>query len=102
MAYKFNPLTGTLDYFESGGTSSVPDAYIVENRTLSALEASNKKLTLVNAPPIPAKTTLDIINGTPQFYASDFTVIANELTWDGLGLDLTLDQGDKVRIIYPI
>ena len=102
MPYKFNPFTNELDYYESSKTVDISDGYIVENRILTAQEVIDKKLLLTNSPPVPSKVTLDIVSGTTQEYANDYIVVGQELSWNGLALELTLDTGDKLRIIYPI
>lgn len=101
MAIRLNPFTGKFDLV-GDGVSSVADGYEVENRTITATEASNKFVTLANTPTAPTKVTLDIVSGTPQKYGTDFTVIGNQLSWNGLGLDVTLGEGDDIRIIYPL
>lgn len=103
--FKFNPLTGKLDLVGGSGGSdptTIADKYIVEPRTLTALEAANKEITLDNTPPDPTKVTLDIVSGTSQEYGTDYTVAGDVLSWDGLGLDVTLHEGDKIRVIYPL
>ena len=101
--YTWNPFTGRLDRVGgSGGGGSVPDGYIVEHRDLTMAEATNKELTLANTPPDGTKVSLDIVSGVPQQYGTDYTVTGDTLSWNGLGLDVTLEEGDKVRIIYPI
>lgn len=101
MSFKFNPFTGQLDVVDSasgGGSLN----YIVEHRTITNTESINKELTLANVPPDPTLVTLDIINGTPQRYNDDYIVSGDRLIWNGYALDVTLEQGDKLRIIYPI
>jgi len=99
MSYKFNPFTGNLDYFES---VSVVDGIATEYRTINNLEALNKKLTLGLTPADANKVSLDIISGTTQEYGIDYNVVSDELIWNALGLDLTLEENDKLRIIYPV
>lgn len=99
MSYKFNPFTGNLDYFES---VSVADGIATEYRTINNSEAADKKLTLSFTPAVPEKVSLDIISGTTQEYGTDYNVVSDELIWNALGLDLTLEENDKIRIIYPI
>jgi hypothetical protein len=72
----------------------------VEYRTITAGEASNKELTLIESPKSASEVMLDIISGGPMFYGSDFSVLGLVLTWDGLGLDGLLASGDRVRIVY--
>jgi hypothetical protein len=71
-----------------------------EYRTVTALEATNKQLTLANTPSTSSETHLDVIGGGPQFYGDDFSVSGSTLSWNGLGLDGLLATGDKLRIAY--
>lgn len=100
MSFKFNPLTGKLDLV--GTTTSGGGARTVEYRTLNNTEATNKQLTLGATPADATETTLDIVSGVPQQYAVDFSVSGTTLTWNGLGLDVTLEEGDTIRITYSL
>lgn len=72
----------------------------VEYRTISAGEATAKQITLVNTPVTAGEVCLDVIGVGPQFYGDDFTVSGTTLTWNGLGLDGILANGDKIRVTY--
>ena len=72
----------------------------VEYRTITLAEELAKQLTLIATPAVPNKTIVDIIGGTAQEYAVDFTVSTNILDWNGLGLDGFLVEGNKLRIHY--
>lgn len=73
----------------------------VEYRTITSLEVTNKKLTLIATPALNTNTMLDVCEGGgAQIYGVDFIVNANELDWSGRGLDGVLAAGDKVRINY--
>lgn len=98
MALKFNPFTGTFDLV--GSNSGIDEDVKQEYRTLTALEASNKEIVLLEAPTTPNKTQLDIIGGSSQEYSSDFIVVGNVLSWSGLQLDTTLNEGDRIRVQY--
>lgn len=105
MPFKFNPTTGKLDLVGSGGSgpaNSIASKYIVENRTLTTLEATNMQLTLDNTPPQNLKVSLDIVSGVTQEYGTDYIVNGNILSWSGLALETVLSAGDKLRIIYPL
>lgn len=102
MSFKFNPLTGQLDLVGGSTAADVDSGYIVEPRTITAAEALAKEVTLGNTPPSPNKVTLDIVSGVPQEYGTDYLVTGDKLSWNGLGLDVTLSEGDKIRIIYPL
>jgi hypothetical protein len=45
-------------------------------------------------------TTMTIIFGTSQYYASDFIVYGPYLSWLGSSLDGLLSAGDKIRVSY--
>ena len=66
------------------------DSAILDTRTarLSAmpLDASN--------------VTMNIIQGTSQYYWTDFFVTGNIISWLGKPLELLLDSGDKIRVVY--
>jgi hypothetical protein len=78
--------------------SSVTDN--LEYRELTALEISNKSLTLLNTPLAASLVAVDAIGGGAQDYGIDFTVTGNILSWNGLALDGLLEAGDKLRIKY--
>jgi hypothetical protein len=87
-------------YWRSGAFVTPNVTPRTEYRTLTALEATNKQLTLANTPSTSGETQLDVIGGGPQFYGDDFSVSGSTLSWNGLGLDGLLATGDKLRIAY--
>ena len=102
MPSKFNVETGTIEFYNNTCKSSGGADNFVEYRTITNLEATNKQLTLANTPSDVTKVELDIISGTTQEFGVDYNVIGNDLIWNGLGLDVTLLENDKLRITYPI
>jgi len=104
MGFKFNPLTGNLDVINtSGGTvPSIDSNYYVDIFTLDATQAANKEVTLSTTPSNANKVTLDLIGGTSQFKGTDFDVVGDKVTWNGLSLEAVLAVGDRIRIIYII
>lgn len=86
----------------SSTVSSIDNAYIVEVRILTLAEATAKEITLTQTPTDPAKVTLDLIGGTSQQVGQDFSVSGDVLSWNGLALETVLEEGDKLRIIYPL
>jgi hypothetical protein len=98
VSYKFNPLTGKLDLVGSSGSQS----RIVEERVITLTESNNKTLILNNTPSDPSSVVLDIISGVPQSNGSDFNIVGNSLIWNGFALETTLEQNDKIRIIYTL
>jgi hypothetical protein len=66
---------------------------------LTALDISNKFITLPSTPTNPEKTQLFIIGGTTALYGEDFTVSGNSLSWNGLGLDGLISAGEFIVIL---
>lgn len=97
MPYKFNPFTGTFDEVNDSGTSG---SVKVENRIISAGEATAKQLTLLQTPSPANETVVSVVEGSTQYYGTDFNVSGTTLSWSGLGLDGLLATNDKIVIIY--
>ena len=76
--------------------------FTVEYLGLTALNISEKKVTLGSVPIAPEKTILDVITGVAQKYETDFIIIGGQLSWDGLGLDGKLIEGEQLRVEYFI
>lgn len=89
-------------YSYAGGANApaVTGIYRVEYRTITALEAAAKAITLAYTPLTPTYVLLDLIGGGPTFYGDDFTVSSATLSWNGLSLDGLISTGDKLRITY--
>lgn len=100
MALKFilNPISGNFDYIDTSTASS--GSYNVEKLTLNASDISNKQITLSATPTTASDTRLTVIEGIEQDYSIDFTVSGSTLSWNGLGLESILEDGDKLVIIY--
>ena len=81
---------------------SIADNYVVDVRTLTALEDTNRQMQLTFTPSDPTKVTLDLIGGTSQVRGLDFDIIGDVLTWNGFSLETVLAAGDKIRIIFPL
>lgn len=77
-----------------------PLAHRVEQFTLSAGQIASKSVTLARTPYTASQTRLEVLEGPPQFYTQDFTVSGTTLSWNGLGLDGILVEGDKINVIY--
>jgi hypothetical protein len=73
---------------------------IVEYVTVSAGQEAAKKIILSNTPASASLVMLDIIGGSAQEFNVDYTVVTNELRWNGYALDGLLLQNDRVRIFY--
>ena len=90
-------------YMTDGSSTPLPSpsgVFKVEQRTISAGEATAKQITLVNTPASPSDVMVDVIYGSAQEYSVDFTISGAVLDWNGLGLDGTLSAGDKLRVAY--
>ena len=91
-------------YYIANGTPPPPPTVTgvlkQEVRTITSLEASNKKLTLAQTPASPSDVMLDVVSGGPQAFNVDYTVVSNELRWNGYALDGVLSQSDVLRIVY--
>ncbi len=72
----------------------------VEQRTISAGEATARQITLVNTPASAADVLVDVIHGSAQEYSVDYTITGAVLDWNGLALDGLLAAGDKLRVAY--
>ena len=101
MGYILNPQTGVLE-FVSGSSGGGGGTKRTQYKTLSPAEALAKTITLNDTPSDPDLVTLDVIGGSSQINSFDYQVTGDQLTWNGLGLDLTLETGDRLRIIYEI
>lgn len=71
----------------------------LEERTLTASEIVNKELTL--SYPIAGTTCLvDIVGGSTQQSGIDFLVSGNTISWNALGLEGNVAEGDTLRILF--
>jgi hypothetical protein len=142
MPFRFNPLTGALDYFkntevstETGGTSNgltivdgVVNLNLVSETTTGALSSQDyiefkskkeykmvsdvviltteqintKKIVLSSVPVFPETASLIPTGGVQQVYGEDYTINGQELSWDSMGLDSFLEEGEEIKILYQI
>lgn len=75
-------------------------SYVQDNFTLSPLNLSEKKITLSKTPADPLKVSFVPYRGIEQEPGVDFIVTGNELSWDGLALELLLEVGDRFSVRY--
>jgi hypothetical protein len=90
-------------FYLTSGTPTVPvmtGTFRTEYRTISLGEETAKSLSLAFTPSTPSYVIVDVIGGSAQEFATDFTVSGSVLSWNGLGLDGVLSTGDKLRICY--
>ncbi len=73
---------------------------ITEKFTLTALDITNKTITLANIVATPFKTRLFIAGGPEQQILDDFTVSGNLLGWSGTNLDGVLEVGDELTVTH--
>jgi hypothetical protein len=70
----------------------------VYNYTLLASDIDNKFIDLPFEPFSPSSVRLNIAGGIEQVNGIDFSVTGDVLSWDGLGLDNFLEEGDTLII----
>jgi len=76
-----------------------------ENFELNATDIANKYVDLSEAPGDITKTRLEVIGGIEQDFGTDFTVISDgselkRVSWNGLGLESLLSDGDEIIVSY--
>jgi len=104
IVFTVAPATGTsvYVYYLTNGSpspSGPTGTQNVEYRTITAPEAAAESLTLSATPASASLVMVDVIGGTAQEYAVDYTVSGTTLSWAGLGLT-GLALGDKLRVNY--
>jgi len=70
----------------------------VDEFVLTAQDVANKFVTLSGL--VTSDVAVDIQGGTSQVKASDFLLVGNKISWDGLGLEPYLAIGDNLRVTY--
>lgn len=68
--------------------------------TLTLSDISAKKVVLSHAPLFPEGVLFLPDGGITQRYGVDFTVVSNEIRWNGLELDGFLEEGEIINIVY--
>lgn len=81
-----------------GGSSSTNQ--IVESLIITTEDMTNKYVTLMHTPLVPANVELTVIGGVDQDYDIDYIVVSNRLEWSGYTLDGLLAAGDVLKINY--
>lgn len=74
--------------------------YNVEYVKISPEQAESKTIELAGTPTKPNRTLLDVIGGSAQRYAEDFSVTENILSWEGTTLESLLQENDELRIVW--
>ncbi|MEM4385830.1 MAG: hypothetical protein QXD03_04720 [Candidatus Anstonellales archaeon] len=91
---------GYLQSYVNSTISNNVDETVVDVFTLTSTDISNKYVTLSKSPAYPTKVILEVKGAPSQFYGDDYVVSGSQLSWNGLGLDGLLIEGDKIRAIY--
>jgi hypothetical protein len=87
------------DGFQVGGFRIGSGASVtVFNYTLNSTDIDNKFINLPFQPLSPSSVRLNIVGGIEQVNGVDFTVSGSILSWNGLGLDDFLEEGDTLII----
>ncbi len=74
--------------------------FIVERIPLIQTDIDNKFVTLASTPLIASAVVVTPEGGPMQINGVDFTIVGNQLRWDGLGLDNFLDITDVLVVQY--
>ena len=72
----------------------------VEEFTLDATDIANKSVTLTKTPTLSSKVVVDVPCGVVQVNGVDFVVTSNVVSWDSLGMEVFLEIGDKILVVY--
>jgi len=96
--FKIKRDDGTVETLGSGGGGG--NTTVVQYFTLDAGQIAAASVTLTYSPSPANQTAFDIISNGPQFYADDFTVSGNVLSWAGKPIDGVLSVGDRIRVQY--
>lgn len=86
-----------------GPAGSLENYYATtQSFTLTAQDITDKKVTLNQ---IPANNSISLMpdGGASQRIGVDFDVVnSNEVSWNGLGLDGFLEEGETIYVTYQI
>ena len=74
--------------------------YLFQEFTLNGADITNKFVTLPSIPTAPALSVLTNLQGLQQEYGVDYTIVGNQLRWNGLGLDGFFVSGNKFTVQY--
>jgi hypothetical protein len=94
-------LKGSLDVWGNYFRNGLPfgGTLKIEYRSLTALEITNKALTLEQTP-LNDEIAIDPYGGVAFFPILDFSISGDQVSWDGLGLDGLLEENDLLRLVY--
>lgn len=109
---RYSTATGKIYVKQDSGTTTnwdelaagTTEAYTTQTITLNATDIANKYIVLAQAPTDKPQTKLDVVGGIEQQYGVDFQVTTDNankrLSWNGLGLEALLEDGDTLIISY--
>jgi|GEM_PF-4048554 len=82
--------------------SLINELYI-ENHTITASDVTSKTFTVSQPFADTNQLSLIVMGGPYQRYGTDFTAAdSTSVGWNGLGLQGTIIEGDKVQVSYPV
>lgn len=96
----YAPLDGVGKVPISYLPSSLSDSLHQQFYEITSTDVLNKSITLEYTPINPAKVDLVIYGGTNQRSMVDFVVSGNTLSWDGLALELLIEENQYLCITY--
>jgi len=67
---------------------------------INSTDITNKNATLPAIPLVANEILIDVIGGSSQRYALDFTIIGSTIDWNGLNLEAELVDGSALRYFY--
>jgi hypothetical protein len=79
------------------------NAMRIEEYTIQAADVTSKSFTLGATMADTDQISLTVYGGVLQNYATDYTAAdSTTVSWNGLGLDGTIEEGDELQVSYPI
>lgn len=83
------------------GRPAIPtDSLNTEVLALSTNDIQGRFIALSKSPVVPSKTLIQLENGISQFANLDFYVDQNLIRWDGLAMELLVEVGQRLHVIY--
>lgn len=95
---KTDDLQDQIDNITGSSVSGLGRQYF----TLTALDITNKFITLANTPLFPNEVDVYIYTGINQQVGVDFIINGNELSWDGLAMELLVSENSRIFVTYAV
>jgi hypothetical protein len=73
---------------------------VVDVILLSSIDVANKSFSLSAVPADPSRIELTPFGGIVQIYGVDYTYLAGNIIWAGLGLEGFLEPGELILVRY--